>query len=797
LCYGRFSEDGLEYIIDRYDTPRPWINCITNGKYCALVSHTGGGYSFLGSSGYSRITRAYPPETVLSDRPGRYVYIRDRVTGEYWSVTWQPVQRLPSYWQARHGLGYTRIVSETRGIMGDILYFVPLGANLEVWRVKIGNSTGIPRELTIFPYVEWCLGNYAFDLIETGFSGLFNQVELREGMIVARKNLWNIGHRPQKPHAPWDKIAFMGTSAVQEGFDTVRESFTGMYRSTQNPVGVERGLLANSVSTGRDSCGAFQLPVFLDPGEEWEFTVTVGAAGSIEEAKSLVTRFSQLEAVAEESERLAAHWREYMGRLRVDTPDDSLDLAINVWNKYQSRFTFDWARMSSYYVGGGSIIGFRDTCQDVLGVVPMEPGRVKTRLRDIAAHQFRDGGTLHNWDPISGSGPRTGHSDDPLWLVLAVAAYVRETGEMGFLDESCAYYDEGEGIIYQHIQRAVEYTLGRLSSRGIPLMGAADWNDGLDQVGSAGRGESVFTAGLLALALRELEALAKERGDDLARDSCRGSYNELARAVNEHFWDGKWYVRAVTDDGYTIGSFKNDEGRVFLNAQAWPVLSGIAPRDRAIAAMDSVRELLDTPYGPALFLPAYSGPDPRIGIITMFSPGSKENGAVFNHSVAWAVMAEAILGRGDVAYEYYRKSLFLTQSRDILRYKAEPYVYAEYVHGPESPYSGMGEFSWTTGTAPWMFKVCTEWILGVRPEYGGLMVDPCIPPEWKGYRFQREFRGATYDIRVENPDRVSWGVRQVKIDGKPHEGQVLPDLKDAKRHQVDVVMGRAQGPAKG
>lgn len=790
MCYGRFSEDGLEYVIERFDTPRPWINCLTNGKYCALVSHTGGGYSFLGGSRLGRITRAYPPDIMLGDRPGRYVYVRDMVTGDYWSLTWQPVKRSPSFWQARHGLGYTRIMSENMGISSEALYFVPLAMDVEVWSVRLRNTTHLVRDLGVFSYVEWCLGNQDFDLGDPCFSNLFNRVEEEAGVILATKGIWRTSGESKGPFVPWDKVAFMGASLDIASFEALREGFIGMYRSVQNPIGVERGYLSGSPAVGRDSCGALHVPVRISPGEEVEMAFVVGASASRSEAKAMALEFKKPEVVTEEWNRLNAYWKEYVSNPSVSTPDPDLDQSINVWNKYQNRFTFDWSRMSSYYLGGGNAVGFRHSCQDVLGVLPMEPERVKARLLDIASHQSRDGWALHSWDPVVGSGSRTGHSDDPIWLVLAVVSYIKETCDMEFLDVDCPFFDGETATMYVHLKKALDHSLGRLSPRGIPLIGTADWNEGLDQIGLQGNGESTVVAGLLGLGLRDMALLAKSRGDGGLQVRYQEAWKTLAAAVNEHLWDGDWYIRATNDNGEAIGSSQNAEGRVYLDAQAWLVLSGLAPKERAQKAMDAARQFLHTECGPALTLPAYTEPDAGIGLATRLSPGVKVNGATFNHAVAWAIMAEAIMGRGDVAYDYYVKALFLTRSKDAERYRAEPYVYAEYVHGPQSPYCGMGEFTWATGAAPWMFKVCTEWILGVRPELEGLMVDPCIPATWAGFRFKRDFRGASYDIEVDNTGGVSWGVKRVTVDGSEQAGQVLPDLRDGQVHKVNVTMGR-------
>lgn len=788
--YGHFTRDGLTYVIKKYDTPRPWANILTNGQYCALVSHTGGGYSFVGSSGYNRITRALPSELTLTDRPGRYIYIRDQHTKDYWSLGWQPVCKTPDFWECRHGLGFTQIRSVMNGIDGNVTYFVPISENFEVWRVSLKNTGPGPRTLSIFTYVEWCLGNYAFDLLETGFASLFNDVYYDDGTIYATKRLWNIGHTAAKPHATWGRHAYVSASFPVKGFDCIREDFLGMYRSLANPKSVEEGKCRNTSGSGRDGVGVLQTEVSIDPGSEFTFAVIMGVEEDKDTIKEITTKYLKEpsgDATLPLMNDLGSFWKDYVSKVWVSTPDPDFDLSVNIWNKYQAWFTSSFARMSSYYIGGGSIIGLRDSSQDVLGVMPMHPEASKQRILEIMRHQYKDGSCLHNWDPITDMGPKTGHSDDAMWLVLVVSEYLRETGDCGILDEQVEYYDGGSGTVYEHLQMSISFTVSRSSKRGIPLIGAGDWNDGLDQVGAEGRGESVMTAEFLCLALREIAVMAEIKGnlDEMAKyEKLRF---QLSERINDFFWDKEWYQRATTDAGSVIGGSCNETGKIYLNAQTWAVLSDAAPRERALVAMDSCKKYLDTQYGPAIFLPAYDEPDPSVGIITMFAPGTKENGTIFNHPVCWTVIAEAMLGRGKEAYEYWKKTSFLTRGRDPEVYKAEPYVYAEYVYGPDSPHFGQGEFTWTTGTAPWMWRACLDWILGIRPEYNGLKIQPAIPREWQGFFVRRPFRGGIYEIEVSNPKGVSYGVKEVIVNGQPISGNLIEPLGPGV-HRVKVLM---------
>lgn len=789
--YGAFTADGREYVIRHPVTPRPWANYLTNGKYCALTSQTGGGYSFVDSSGYHRLTRAHPARMVLEDRPGRYVYIRDEDTGRYWTINWQPVQAPYEFWESRHGLGYTVIRTVVDGIEGEITYFVPVDDPVEVWAVRLVNRSGRPRRLSVFTYVEWGLGSYGFDLLETSFANLFKTLSYEDGILTAGMRLWSVGHGPAKPHLSWPKQAFMAVSFPVISYDGLRERFVGMYRDLARPVAVERGGCSGFIADGQDCVAAFQGRVDLGPEAEQAFTAVLGAAASREEVRRLAERYRRPGEARAALERVRAWWDDYVGRVWVDTPDPDFNLSVNLWNKYQCWVTFSWSRMASYYIGGGSIVGFRDSSQDLLGVLPINPEWARDKVVAMWRHQFRDGGTLHNWDPITDLGPRTGHSDDALWPVLATVAYIRETGDLAFLDQTVPFYDGGEGTVYEHVKKSLAFTLGRRSPRGIPLMGEADWNDGLDQVGIEGRGESVMTAEFLCWMLRDVAELCRARGDDEQARAYDAAFADVAARVNEHFWDGEWYARGTTDHGEVFGSRRNRCGKIYLNAQSWAVLSGLAPAERALLSLEAVREHLDTPYGPCIFLPAYREIDDHLGIITMFAPGVKENGTIFNHPVTWCIIAEAMMRR-ERAYDLWKRSSFLTRGRDPDLYKTEPYVYAEYVYGADSPFFGQGEFTWTTGTAAWMLRACLDWILGVRPELRGLRVDPVIPASWGGFHVRRRFRGATYEISVSNPEGVVSGVREVFVDGRPHEAPdptLLPPFDDGGVHRVEVRMG--------
>lgn len=795
MSYGQFSSDGREYIITRPDTPRPWVNYLTNGRYCAICSQTGGGHSFFETSGYNRITREYAPLVLLQDRPGRYVFLRDAETGEYWSANWQPVCGDISNFEARHGMGYTKIRYSSHGIDASIIYYVPPRDDCEVWMVTIKNASEKPRRIQAFPYVKWDLANYAYNAVEANFSALFNETAIEQDTIFATTRFWNItsGTVTGNPNARWDKWAFMTSSAPAEGFDCFDEEFMGMYRGLHKPQAIEDGRLRNTHGCGRDIMAALQHSFDIAAGEEVQFIVLVGVVHRTEEALSLKRRYDSWEEAQRGLDEVHNYWDYYLDRTLVDTPSNEFNLSVNIWNKYQAWVTSRWSRMDSYYIGGGSIIGWRDSWQDMLAILPNDTDWARERVRYLLEHQFQDGSTLHNWDPLTDIGVKTGHSDDPMWLVQGVIEYFKETGDLVFLDESVRYYDSGSETVRQHLVRALDYTLGHMSDRGIPLIMAADWNDGLDYVGRQGRGESAMVAAQLAWMLKETAALMWFIGSDSLADRYIQERDKLIRSINQNLWDGDWYIRGTRDDGEAFGSSRNMEGRIYINAQSWLVMGSAAPRKRAIKCMDAVKKYLDTDYGPALFLPAYHEPDPKIGIISRFAPGTKENGTIFCHPTCWVIMAECVLGRGAEAYEYWKKVSFVHRGMEPEVYKAEPYVYSEYVHGPDSRYFGQGEFSWMTGTASWMWKVCMDWILGVRAEIRGLLVDPCIPPEWDSFTITRRFRKATYEIEVHNPDHVSQGIREVWVDGERQPSHLLPVFPPATTHQIKVVMGKPIG----
>lgn len=792
--YGHFSEDGREFVITRPDTPAPWVNYISNKRFTGLVTNSGGGYSFYICPKDSRITR-HRYNGLPWDRPGRYVYLRAE-DGEYWSLSWQPTPKKLDFYECRHGMGYTSIEQEYRGIRSKVLYFVPLEDDLEIWKVSLTNKTDSDFRTDVFAYVELCLGHALVDLINQPNDQHFNVVKFdREaGILYATKNYWVTyrGATVKQPNQAWDKYVFFASSLPIKGFDGKKDAFIGPWRSESEPVAVEEGICRNTEITAGDACAALQSEVILQPGETKEFVVLLGVvdrADYSEHARNIVEKYKNVANVDSAFTALKRYWDDYLSVAQVDTPDPNMNLMLNVWAKRQAWVTFHMHRTAGYYHGGLLFgTGIRDQSQDLMGPLMAEPEEVGNRICEVLSHQFADGSTLHNYFRLTGQGEKTGHSDTPLWLPLAVMSYLKETGDFDFLNRVVPFQDEGEATVLEHVIRAIDYPLSQLTERHLPKFGPGDWNDTLDYVGRQGIGESMWVAEFLCYILREAADLLERLGLKEKGTHYRSEYQKISEALNTLCWDGEWYIRGTRDDGGVIGSRTNEEGRIFLESTTWAVISGIAPEDRARKTMDSVYRHLNTPRGPKILHPAYTKVDPGVGLATRCVPGKKENGAIFNHPAAWAILAECLLGNGDRAYEYYRKTIPINQASDPDIYRMEPYVYSEYVTSPDHPTFGEASHSWLTGSGVWMLRDGLDYILGVRPTYDGLIVDPCIPSEWDGFRVTRKFRGATYDIHVENPKHVSRGVFSIEVDGKPIEDRTLPVFTSGV-HKVRCLMG--------
>ncbi|OGY24511.1 MAG: hypothetical protein A2Y57_01235 [Candidatus Woykebacteria bacterium RBG_13_40_7b] len=781
--YGYFSDDGKEYIITDPNTPRPWINFLTNGTFTSLVSHTGGGYSFIVESSYNRITRELPGDSLLYDRPGRYIYVRDNETKKFWTLNWQPVLKKPQSWEGRVGLGYNKLKCLNEDIEGEITYFVPIDSNLEVWSVKLKNKSDKRRDLSLFSYVEWVLGGYWKDLTERIFDSLFNDVYFEDNIIYATKRRWE---RPDKPGIPWGYTAYLTGNQKFDRFDLNKEAFIGQYRNPAYPISVERGECQNSLGESEDAVGVLFKKVVLNPGEEFSCDFILGAEKNKEDIKRKVEEFFTHEKIEEELKKVKDFYENYLDKVWVKTPDPVFDLSLNIWNKYQTWVTANLGEMDSYFIGGSNF-GFRDECQHIYGVLPIDSQFVKKWVVELLKHQLKEGQTAHSWNLVTDEAVVTNHSDDAQWLVMAVLNYLKETGDLNFLKEKIPYLDEGEGDVFEHTLAALDYTLFHVSPNGVPLRRTADWNDALAG-GHLGRGESLMVANQLLSNIKEFIPILKKLGNEKLVDKYSHVYERMKEVLNKDFWDGDWYIRATDDQDNHIGSAKNTEGKIHLEGQAWPVISGVANQERGEQALNAAWQHLGTPYGLCLFLPPYSKANEGLGIISQFAPGTKENGAIFTHPNAWMLIAECILGRGDKAFELWQKTSFLERGKEPELYKVEPYVYCEFTYGPNSSHFGTGSYSWMTGSAAWFFQAALASILGIQPTLEGLKIDPCIPKSWPGFSVRRVFREATYEIKVENQSKVSHGVKEIKVDGQKLDGQIIPEYPKGSTHKVKVIM---------
>jgi cellobiose phosphorylase len=785
MKYGYFDEQRDEYVVTRPDTPTPWINYIGSGQYGGFVSNTGGGYSFHKDPQNRRVTR-YRYNSIPMDRPGRYVYIRDAATGEYWNPGFQPSgSELDSY-VCRHGMGCTVLEGERKGVTAEVTYFVPDGKDFEIWLVRVKNRTNVTRKLQLFTYAELCFWDAILDQQNVDWVQQMMQGRYEDGLIT-----WY-------PHMERYRCSFFATGAPVSSFDTNLEAFIGKYRSEANPAAVEQGACSNSVTYRTNGVGAFCVDLELRKGEEKELVFLLGYSEKRSGLRREIGAYLSPKTARKALGRLRDYWQSYIGKLRVETPDRDMNLFVNTWNQYQCKTTFNWSRfVSLYQLGLGRGMGIRDSAQDTLGVMHTIPDEAKGLIIKLLQCQFPDGRIYHLFFPLTGEGGLGDapvkkfdwYSDDHLWLILAVNAYVKETGDAGFLDGKVRYNDKStEGSVWEHLMKALEFTHGNRGPHGIALAGRADWNDTLNLDTGKGKAESVFTAMLFCRAateMAELSAWLKRTGD---AGRCTAIFASMKEAINRTCWDGKWYTRAFDDRSKPLGSRKNSFGKIFINSQSWSVLGSVATESHARACLGAVEKYLNTEFGIVTMFPGYRKWDSGKGGITTYPPGTKENGGIFLHTNPWVMIAETMMGNGERAFAYYRQILPARRNEDAERFEVEPYVYPQNVLGKEHPQFGIGRNSWLTGAASWNMVASSQYILGIRPGYDGLTVDPCIPSAWSGFRATRTFRGATYHIEVRNPERVCKGVRNILVNGK--EAGSIPLLPKGRSCSVTVIMGK-------
>jgi cellobiose phosphorylase len=812
--FGEFDDAAREYVISRPDTPLPWINYLGSEDYFGITSNTAGGYSFFRDARLRRLTR-YRYNNVVSDVGGRYLYVRDAATGDFWSPSWQPTRVDVENYQCRHGLGYTVIESRRASIDVETLYFVPLGETLEIWRSRLTNRRDTAVQLSVFSAIEFCLWDAWDDATNLQRNLSIGEVEVDDGVIYHTTE-----YRERRNH-----FAYFACSAVLSGFDTDRDRFLGPNRGWDRPAVVERGRSGGSIAHGWAPCGSHHVELKLDPGETSEIVYLLGYAENPVDAKfdppgsqridqrrakTVIQRYLHPAEVDSAFQQLADRWSNLLGKLHVSTPDEHANRMANIWNPYQCMATFNLSRSASLFETGlGRGMGFRDSNQDLLGFVHMVPDRARQRILDIAATQLPSGGAYHQYQPLTKRGNDaigSGFNDDPLWLILSAAAYLKETGDGGILDEQVPFDNEpgSESSLYDHLQRSMAYTLDRLGPHRLPLIGRADWNDCLNlncfsttpgesfqttENRAGGVAESVFIAGLFTLAADELAGIAQHYGrqDDAAR--CLADRDDMAAAVREHGWDGAWFRRAYDFFGAAVGSAGNTEGQIYVEPQGICVMAGIGlDDDRARRALDSVAARLATEHGIMLVQPAYTSYHVELGEISSYPPGYKENGSVFCHTNPWIMIAETQIGNGDRAFDYYLR--INPSAREQLSdvHRCEPFVYAQMIAGKDAPTHGEAKNSWLTGTAAWNFVALTQHILGIRPQHDGLRVDPRIPANWPGFDVIRQFRGAVYHIGVRNTRSMPGRVSKLEVDGERVDGNVVPVAPPGSTVTVEAVL---------
>jgi len=790
--YGYFSKDGKEYVITTPRTPRPWINVISNGDYGLTVSQTGSGYSWRTHAQLNRITRW--EQDLIKDEWGKYIYLRDE-KGNVWSAGWKPVCHEPDRYVCRHGIGYSILESSNFGIDSTLLLFVPNDEPLEIWKLTLRNTTRKPKTLSLFSFFEWCLGQspdwhreFHKSFIETSYDAGLQA-------IFATKRLWEIPTDRGHWNANWGYVAFHSANVKPTSFDTDKETFLGMYGNQLWPQAVQDGKLKKRSGNWLDHIASLQLDITLKPGEEKTICLTLGAAQSKDEAAGLVKKYRSAKEVDAAFADVQQRWDNLLSTVAVDTPDDAMNLMLNTWLKHQAISGRLWGRTAYYQTGGA--FGFRDQLQDSQIFLPIDSERTKQQILLHARHQFKDGTVYHWWHPISEIGLHTKITDNLLWLPFVINNYLNETNDLDILNCREPFIDDaGAASLYEHCVLAINKALERFSDRGLPLIGSGDWNDGLSAVGLDMKGESVWLGHFLHLILNDFACIAEKHGDEAQAQQYRECAQHLKDAINNLAWDGEWYYRGTKDNGEKIGSKENEEGKIFLNAQTWAVIAGVADPERAGHVMDAVEKHLEYKAGPLLLYPAYKTPDKFIGYLSRYAPGMRENGGVYTHAATWTVIAEALLGRGEEAFRIFSKLNPINRGKKPDEYFAEPYVTPGNIEGPDSKFYGRGGWTWYSGSAAWLFKVGLEWILGIRPTFAGLVIDPCIPPEWDGFKVRRSFRGATYVIEVKNPDHVTRGLKEILVDGEKYAEHcltskpALPVFEADSTHEIIVTLGK-------
>ncbi len=799
MQYGHFDNEKREYVIDRVDLPVSWTNYLGVKDLCVVVNHTAGGYMFYQSPEYHRVTR-FRGNAVPMDRPGHYVYLRDAKDGDYWSISWQPVGKPlnQAKYTCRHGMSYTTYECDYKGIKASQTLMVPMDDAVELWDVRLKNTTDKERRISVFSYCEFSFHHIMIDNQNFQMSLYCAGSSYDENIIEYDLFYEEFGYQ------------YFTSNVTPDGFECLRDSFLGAYRTEDNPIAVEHGTCSGSHELGNNHCGSLQKDLVLAPGEEVRLIFMLGE-GNREAGKKIREKYSDMANVDAAYAQLKDYWENKFAQLQIKTPNEGMNTLINTWNLYQAEVNIMFSRFASFIeVGGRTGLGYRDTAQDAMTIPHSNPEKCRQRIVELLRGLTTKGYGLHLFSPewfdpdakkekkkpfksptviptVNAKdivhGLEDACSDDALWLVPSIIEYIKETGETGFADETVTYADGGEGTVYEHMKRILDFSAEQVGATGICKGLRADWNDCLN----LGGGESAMVSFLHYWAICHFLQLAEYLGRTEDVEKYQAMRERVGNVCNRELWDKEWFIRGITKNGKKIGTSEDAEGKVHLESNAWAVLSGAADVEKGKRAMDSVDKYLFTPYGILLNAPSYTVPDDDIGFVTRVYPGLKENGSIFSHPNPWAWAAECVLGRGDRAMKFYNALCPYYQNNMIEIRQSEPYSYCQFVVGRDHTAFGRARHPFMTGSGGWAYFSATRYMLGIRPDFEHLTIDPCIPADWKEFSAVRRWRGAEYDIHVENPDGVMKGVQELYLDGEKVER--IPVMAQGSRHDVRVVMG--------
>lgn len=812
MKYGYFDDIAREYVITEPRTPWPWINYLGNKDFFSLISNSAGGYSFYKDAKFRRLTR-YRYNGVPMDAGGRYFYIKDGDT--VWNPGWKPTKTALDAYECRHGMNYTIIKGEKNGLEARVLFFVPLDTHAEIAKLTLTNKTDGRKTFKLFSFIEWCLWNAATDMENFQRNFSTGEVEI-DGSTIYHKT----EYKERRDH-----YAFFTVNAPIDGFDTDRETFFGLYNGFDEPDAVVEGRPRNSVAHGWSPIASHYIEVTLEAGESRDFVFMLGYVENPQEekweskgvinktrAREMMARFDTAEKVDRAFDELRSYWDRLLERFSLSSGDDRLDRMVNIWNQYQCMITFCFSRSASFFESGiGRGMGFRDSNQDLVGFVHQIPERARERIIDIASTQFPDGGCYHQYQPLTKRGNNDiggGFNDDPMWLIFGTVAYVKETGDFSILSEMVPFDNVpgSEVSLFDHLTVSFDHVVKNLGPHGLPLIGRADWNDCLnlncfsndpnesfqttENKTEGSKAESLMIAGQFVIYGRDYVELCRRLGRDDEADRAQTHVDKMVEAVKAHGWDGEWFLRAYDYFGRKVGSHENKEGKIFIESQGWCTMAGIGLDEGLVeSSLDSVKKYLDCEHGIVLNNPAFTEYVMEYGEISSYPAGYKENAGIFAHNNPWVIIGETVLGRGDRAWEYYRKICpsYLEDRSEL--HKVEPYVYCQMTAGKDAAKPGEAKNSWLTGTAAWNWYAITQFILGIRPSYDGIEISPCIPKEWDGFKVSRKFRGADYEIEVKNPSHVNRGIVRMTLNGVAVEGMSIPVQPAGSVNVVEVTLG--------